>query len=441
MNVLIQIFLLFLLILLNAFFVASEIVLISLRKTQVDELIQKGNPSARMLSNALSHLDSFISATQLGVTIVSLLLGWIGESVLAGNLASYFSFLPKGPALVFAHTAAFVVAFLFITYIQIVLGELVPKALALQKTEYLSMFLIFPLTIFARVFHPFISVLNTSAQIVLRLLRMNGSTYAKLDYTSDEIHLLLDQFRRTGALPKAEVDMIQNVIRLQDIPIKKIMIPRMDIVAFEETTTCKMVLKQIERFGHSRYPVYRRTIDNIVGFVHVKDIYKAVFKGDGDVKLARSTIIRKIIYIPDMKKADDVLLDMRKKHIHLSVVDDEYGQTAGIVSLEDIIESLVGEIQDEFDKPIREITRQVDGSFLIDGRASLESLQKRFNIPIRGLGYNTVGGLVFSLLGREPKVNDRVQLGSLIFEVEEIDGKRVKTVRLRRDVIRIIENN
>lgn len=433
MNLLIQIILFLLLILINGFFVASEFVLIALRKTQIDELAQKGNPTSRFLQNALDHLEIYISATQLGVTIVSLLLGWMGETTIASQFASLFSFLPPGPALVMAHSLAFICAFLFITYVQIVLGELVPKALALQKTEYVSMFLIIPLTVFARLFAPFIKILNESSQIVLKLLRLKTSVDNHISYTPDEINLILDQFRKSGVLPKSEIEMVQNVIKLQDVSIKQIMIPRMDVMAFEETTTCKSVLQRTEGNGFSRYPVYRRTIDDIIGFIHIKDIYKSVLNNEGDKKLSKTRLVRKILCVPENKKADDVLLDMRRKHIHLAVVDDEYGQTAGIASLEDIIESLVGEIQDEFDKPIKEITRQIDGTFLIDGRAGLEMVQKRFKIQIKGLGYSTIGGMVFGLLGREPKVGDTVQLGSMVFSVEEIEGKRVKLIRLTRE--------
>lgn len=436
MEIVPQLFVVLLLILLNGFFVASEFVLIALRRSTVEEWVKKDNPVARFIKDALDHIETFISATQIGVTIISLLLGWVGEAAIAGKLGTLLTFLPYGPAQVVAHTVAIGFVFLLITYLQIVLGELVPKAVALQRTDLLAFVFIVPLTIFARVFHPFIQILNTSANVVLRFIRLEPSSKPQLMYSEEEMKLILKDFRQNGLIAKDEAEMAENVFKLHDIPVKQIMIPRTDVVAFEETTSFKKIVKEIENFGYSRYPVYSRSIDNIVGFIHVKDIYRSLLKMEGDKKLSQANLVRKILCVPEAKKADEVLLDMRKKHIHMAIVDDEFGGTAGIVSLEDIIESLVGEIQDEFDKPINEVKRQIDGSFLIDGRASIEAVQKRFRLPVKRLGYSTVGGFVFGLLGREPKIGDKVQLGNITFEVKEIDRKRVKIVSLRRETIK-----
>lgn len=428
-----QFFILLFLIILNGFFVASEIVLIAIRKTKVDEMLRQKTPAARLIKEATDNLDKYISATQLGITIISLLLGWIGEAAVADKLITTFNFFPRGPLNLLFQALTVVITFLFITYLQIVIGELVPKGLALKKTEFIIMLIIGPLTAFTKLFHPFVSFLNQSANFVLRVLGIEPSKEDRLGFTKEEIRAIFEQFRETGAYPKDEIEMAENVFRLSDIPINQIMIPRTDIVAFEETATFESVVKQIDGRGFSRYPVYSRTIDNIIGFIHVKDIYRAVAKMGGKQKLSQTNLIRKIIGVPESKKADEVLLDMRKNHIHLAVAEDEYGGTAGIVSLEDIIESLVGEIQDEFDTPIKEIRRQIDGSFVIDGRASLEAVQKRFRFPVKGLGYTTIGGLVFGLLGREPKVGDNIQLGNVTFAVEEIEGKRIKSIKLRRE--------
>lgn len=434
MDLLTQSVFIFILILLNAFFVASEFVLISIRRTRIEEMIKFGNPVARFLKDATEHLDNFISATQLGVTLVSLLLGWIGESVISGKVADLLNFMPRGPVNVVAHSLAFLAVFLLITYLQVVLGELVPKAIALERSELVAIIIIVPLTLFARLFYPFIILLNKSANFVLSTIRMKPVAAQKLSYSEEEMKIILNEFRQNGLFPIEEAEMMENVLKLRDINIRQIMIPRMDIVAFEETTSFRTLLKQIENKGFSRYPVYKRTIDNITGFIHVKDIYKTKEESYDDKKLVRTNLIRKIICVPESRKADQVLLDMRRKHIHLAVVDDEYGGTAGIVTLEDIIESLVGEIQDEFDSPIKEIKRQVDGSFLIDGKASIEDIKKRFRIVIKGMGYTTAGGLVFGLLGHEPKTGDRVQFGNFIFEVIEAERNRIKLIKLTREV-------
>lgn len=432
MDLFVQILVIILLILLNGFFVASEFVLIALRRTRIEEMVTSGNPLARFIKDAVDHLDNFISATQLGVTIVSLLLGWLGESVISGKIIGLLNFLPGGPLYFFAHSLALIVVFFLITYFQIVLGELVPKTIALERAELVATIVILPLTLFARIFHPFILILNKSASMALKLMGMKTAISSKMPYTEEEVKMILHDYGHNGNSSLSEGKMVENVFKLRDISIRQIIIPRMDIMAFEETTTLQMLVKKIENKGYSRYPVYHRTIDDIIGFVHVKDIYRADLKVTGDKKLIQTDLIRNVLTVPENKKADEVLLDMRKKNIHMAVVDDEYGGTTGIVTLEDIIESLVGEIQDEFDKPIKEIKRQVDGSFIIDGRASLETVQKRFPMQIKGLGYSTIGGMVFGLLGREPKVGNKVQLGNIIFEVAAIDGKRVKTVKLIR---------
>jgi CBS domain containing-hemolysin-like protein len=428
-------FLILLLIALNAFFVASEIVLIAIRRTKVEEWVKQGNPQARLLAYALDHIDHFISATQLGVTIVSLLLGWIGEPILAGELAGLFQFLPGGVAGPLAHTLSIILTFLIITVVSVVFGELVPKSIALQKTEFVSLVVIAPLWAFSSLLQPFIRVLSTMANGVLRLLRLRPASEVKPVYSEEELKLIIDQVRASGAIPKEEADLVRNVFRLKSIPIRDIMMPRTDIVAFESMMNFKTFLAAKEKDTHSRFPIYNRTIDDIIGFIHVKDVYRVHHQTDEGTRLKDTSFMRKIINVPETKKALEVLLDMRHKHIHVAVVNDEYGGTSGIVTLEDIIESLVGDIQDEFDQPIKAVHRHIDGSYLIDGRADIEVLRTRFRIPVRGHGYTTVGGFVFGLLGHAPKVGDRVQVGSTIFEVTMISGKRIQTVRLRKELL------
>ena len=195
----------------------------------------------------------------------------------------------------------------------------------------------------------------------------------------------------------------------------------------------QQVVKKIEHHPHSRFPVFESSIDNIIGFVHVKDIYQEVLHNGENIKLSQLKIIREIISIPEGKKIDDVLQDMRRKRVHLAIVNDEFGGTAGIITLEDIIESLVGEIEDEFDKPVKNIVKQKDNSYLVEGHTLIEDIKQKFNLPLKGQGYTTIGGLVFGLLGHESSVGDTVQISNLALKVERIEGKRIKLLRLRRD--------
>lgn len=428
-----QIGLVILLVLLNGFFVASEFSLIAIRKTRVEVLAKKGNVTAKLLQKALEDLDSYISATQLGITLASLALGWIGEPAIAHVIEPYFRFLPDSAAFITAHTISVAIAFSIITFLHIVLGELAPKSVALQRSEATSLIIITPLVLFTKIFKPFIWVLNGAGQLVLRLFGLRAPSGHQLVHSEEEIKMLLRQSSLGGVIPQKEVEMVNNVFQFGDIPVKTIMAPRTDILAFNVATPLKDIVKKAEDHPHSRFPVFENTIDNIIGFVHIKDIYRELLKNQSDVRLSQLKITRKIITVPEMKKIDSVLQDMRRKRVHVAVVSDEFGGTAGLVSLEDIIESLVGEIDDEFDSPLQEIVRQKDKTYLIDGHTAIESVQEKFHLPLKGQGYTTLGGLVFGLLGHEPAVGDTVQVSNLLFTVEELEGKRIKTLRLRKE--------
>ncbi len=433
MEFIFQIGLVLLLVLLNGYFVASEFALVAVRKTRVDELAKKGNVTAKLLKTALDELDSYISATQLGITLASLALGWIGEPAIAHFLEPIFHFMPETGAFITSHTLAVIIAFTIITFLHIVLGELAPKTVALQRSEATSLVIITPLVFFTKVCKPFIWLLNGAGQLVLKAFGLHAPSGHSLVHSEDEIKMLLSQSSQGGAIPKWEAELGLKALMLGEIPVKSIMIPRTDIIAFNTTTTLKEIITEIEKHAHSRFPVFENTIDTIVGFVHVKDVYREVLKKGDKVKLSQLKITREIISVPEMKKIDSVLQDMRKKRVHLAIVNDEFGGTAGIISLEDIIESLVGEIDDEFDHPIRDIVRQKDGSYLIDGLTLIHDVTAKFHIPLKGQGYTTIGGLVFGLLGHEPRSGDTVQIGEITFEVTKIEGKRIKTLRLKKN--------
>lgn len=433
MDILLRLGLVILLVLLNGYFVASEFALVAVRRTRVDELARKGNLAAKLLQKSLDDLDSFISATQLGITLASLALGWIGEPAVAHFLFPYLEFLPQEGALITSHTIAFIIAFSFITFLHIVLGELAPKSIALQRSEKTALVIISPLILFSRIFRPIIWTLNGAGQIVLKAFGLHAPGKHQLIHSEEEIKMLLTQSGRSGQIPLKEIEMVYNVFQLGDIPVKLVMIPRTDVIAFNIATTINDVLQKIEKYPHSRFPVYEGTIDNIIGFVHVKDIYRELLKQGEKTKLSTLKIVRNIISVPEVKKIDSVLSEMRRKRIHLAAVNDEFGGTAGIVTLEDIIESVVGEIEDEFDQPLKNIVRQKDGSYQIEGHTLIDDLREKFNLPLKGQGYTTIGGLVFGLLGHEPRVGDKVQISNLTFEVKQTQGKRIKLLKMRRE--------
>lgn len=432
MEFFIQIGLVLLLVLLNGYFVASEFALVSVRKTRIDELAKKGNVTARLLQKALTDLDNYISATQLGITLASLALGWVGEPAIAHTLEPYLSGLPKTLSFITAHTISAFLAFTCITFLHIVLGELAPKSIALQRSEKTSLLIITPLIVFSKVFKPFIWVLNKTGQLIIRPFGFNAGLEDNPIHSEEEVRMILRQSSEGGAISAKEVEMVYNVFQLGDIPVKLIMVPKREILAFNIASPLKDIIKKIERHQHSRFPVYENSVDTIVGFIHVKDVYKELLRHGGEEKLSKLHIVRKVITIPEVKKMDAVLQEMRKKHIHLAVVSNEFGETAGVVTLEDIIESLVGEIEDEFDKPVPDIVKQKNGSYLVKGDTLIEDIRRKFQLPLKGQGYTTMGGLVFGLLGHEPRVGDTVEISNITLEVKKTDRKRIEILRLKK---------
>lgn len=430
MEIVTQVVLVLLLISLSAFFAASEYALVALRKTRVDELVTRGDVLARLLGKALAKRQEFISATQLGTTIVGLILGWIGEPIFEKLFFSIFSFVPKGGMLALLHIVSVVAAFTLLTFLSVIMGELVPKTIAIRRSEMVALVLIAPLTLFVDIFRPFVFFVNRIGERMLSLLRFKYDTSVSSPYSKEELKLLFSQVRESGIMAKEDLRIVDNVFKLSDKEIKQMMTPRSQILTLNVHMPINKVREQLDpRF--SRFPVYQGSIDNIVGFIHVKDIFHFNNKTNKDKKIVETSIIRKIISVPETKKANEVLLDMQKMHVHLAVVYDEFGVMVGIVTLEDIIESLVGEIQDEFDKPLLNVRRNVDGTYHIEGNVSLEKMQKRFHLPIKGQGYTTIGGLIFGLIGREPRVGDKIWISHKSFEVKSIEGKRIKELTLR----------
>ena len=362
-----QIVLVFILVFLNGFFVASEFSLVAVRKTRIDVLVKKGNRSAKLVQKSIAHLDTFISATQLGITLASLALGWIGEPVLANFLEPFFDdFLPDRLALISSHSFAFTIAFATITFLHIVLGELAPKTIALQRAEKTSLLIIAPLTLFTKIFKPFIWILNGAGNMVLKLVGFSAPSGHQLVHSEEEIKMILAQSAEEGAIEKQEAEMVYSVLRLGDTPVKNIMIPKSRVIAFEIDTSLKEVVAVAEKNLHSRFPVYRKNLNNVVGFIHIKDIYKIVISGrriipirqfyqtilgrSEDQRISQSNSLRKILKVNESRKIDNVLIDMKKARVHIAVVVNKKGRTLGIATLEDVLESLVGEIHDEFEQ-------------------------------------------------------------------------------------------
>ena len=422
----------------NGFFVAAEFALVKKRVTRVEQLVEQGNRLARIVQQQTTHLDNYIATTQLGITLASLALGWIGEPSLAHLIEPLFQWVGNGVAAQdIANTAAIVISFILITGFHIVLGELVPKSIALQRTERVSLFIAAPLLVFSRVFRPFIALMNGVGNAIVRLLGFSTGGEHESVHSVEELEIIVKQSRQAGVLDAEEEVLLRHVFDFSDKVARDILTPRSDIVAVEARTSLDEAARVCFESGYTRLPVYRETLDQIVGVLHAKDLLHAR-ESAGAVAPAIETVMRPASFVLESQHLDDVLALLRREGTHMAFVVDEYGQVAGLLTLEDVLEEIVGEIHDEYDTgediPIR---RREDGVWVVAGSESYENVRAATGLPEIPEGergqYATLPGLLMLRLGRVPRVGDRVPLApDWEIEVAKMDGRRVRQVLLRR---------
>ncbi|HET7110533.1 MAG TPA: hemolysin family protein [Gemmatimonadales bacterium] len=413
------------LVLANAFFVAAEFALVGSRRTRLDELANAGDRKARLARQAVQSLDRYISATQLGITLASLGLGWIGEPALASLINRVLGWLPDTLAAIASHSLASIIAFIIITVLHIILGELVPKAVALLFPETVSRWVAMPLLGFSWVMAVPIAILNGTANMLLRLIGVSAPGEHERLHSPEELRLLVEQSEEGGSLLQRDARLLEGVFEFSEKSAQEVMTPRTRIAALEQELSIEEAADQVAHFGRSRYPVYAESLDEIVGIVHSKDILAALRKGPHDN--VRS-VMREPLFVPGTREVEDVLADMKRLKSHMAVVLDEYGGTAGLVTMEDLLEEIVGDIFDEHDTP--EVRLQEKGVALIDGATPLGDFNAEHGTSLDDADYTTIGGWVFGALGRLPRPGDRVAAGERVLEVAEMDGRRVRSVRL-----------
>ena len=410
----------------NAFFVAAEFALVASRRTRLDSMARRGDAKAKLAAKAVQSLDRYISGTQLGITVASLGLGWIGEPAVAGAIAAAFHGLPAPFDVVATHTVAGVIAFMLITFLHIVLGELAPKALALLHPEATSRWVAAPLILFTEATNPFIWLLNGSANGLLRLFNIRPQGEAERVHQPEEILMLVRQSQRAGSLEREDVRMIEGIFDFTEKSARDVMTPRTDVVALGADMTVRQAADRIKGVGRSRYPIYGDTPDDILGIVHIKDILAAMPEQEHEPVTG---IAREPFFVPGTREVEDVLADMKRLKAQMAVVLDEYGGTAGIVTMEDLLEEIVGEIYDEYDLAEPLPQTGTDG-VVLPGDTEIEDLNEQFAVALSDDEYQTVGGFVFGKLGRLPKPGDRVIVGKLQFEVLSMDGRRVGRLKM-----------
>ena len=412
-----------LLVLLNGFFVAAEFALVKVRPTQLDPHVAAGSRPGKVARHMVSHLDAYLSATQLGITLASLGLGWIGEPAFAWLIEPLVMRLPfASPALL--HSLALALAFAVITVLHIVLGELAPKSLAIRKPERSSLAIAIPLYVFFKATYPAIWLLNHAANALLKLFGVEPVSEAELAHDEEELrHLLASAGAETLTSHKRE--LLANVFTLSERLARQVMIPRADVVYLSTEESVEDNLEIARTSGHTRFPLCAGDLDHVTGLIHIKDLFR-----NARPPASLAAVARPISFIPETLTLDRLLRRMRAERLHMAAVLDEYGGVAGIVTLENVIEEIVGPIQDEFDAERPEIVPQTDGSYAVSGGMLVDELEEALGVEFSDRDEDTVGGVVLSELGRRAALGDRVTLGPLDIEVMEVQGNRVRRVRV-----------
>ena len=406
------------LILLNGYFVAAEYGLVTARRTRIQELAQKGDRRARAVLRIVADPPRFIAAMQLGVTATSLAIGALGEQVLARV------FDP-----IFASFLAFALAFLIITFLHVVVGELVPKGVALEYSERTALAVSTPVRGFFVVFKPLIWVLQRSSEAILKALGLRPPGGEVDVYSEAELKMLLSRSTEEGELEQQEQEMLYKVFDFADKEVSAVMVPRPEVVALSIDLPPEEALAAVIESPYTRYPVYRETLDKVVGILHVRDLFSAlVDRGIAGVQLEQ--LLRPAYIVPETKDLAALLAEFRKANQHMAIVVDEYGDLEGIVTLEDLLEEIVGEIEDEFDLPNESIEQLDNGCLRIHGTFPIDDFNEQFNRSLPIEDYHTIGGFVFGMLGRAPEPGDEVKADGTRFKVLEVEGSRIERLEV-----------
>src|SRR5215510_1975767 len=436
--VLLRIILVVLLVAANAFFVAAEFAMVSLRDTRIQQLIEQRRIGARTVQKIQKRLDEFLPAVQFGVTLASLGLGWVGEGTLAALFQPWMTNIPWGR--IYAHGFAATVAFIVITYMHVLLGEIVPKSLALQRAERVALAVAGPMDFFMTLARPFLLIMNKSANLVLRgfgsrVMREGGV------HSPEEVKLIVTASRRVGLLPESQEDMIHNALELGNLSVREIMVPRHNIFSLPADLPLEDAMARVVEEQHSRVPVYDpdKGKENIIGLLYSKDLSRMMhmrltsggaFPG-GAGRMRVRDIMREVLFVPEAKPVADLLVEFQQRKRHLAIVVDEFGSTSGLVTVEDVLEQLVGELEDEFDVAQRPGTPLTSGSVILDGSANIRDLEVQYEIELpRDQGFETLAGFVLAQLSRIPKGGESFEYQGRHYAVLQMEGHRIARVRI-----------
>jgi CBS domain containing-hemolysin-like protein len=413
---------------LNAFFVATEFAIVKARITRIDELARAGGLRARIAQRIVREVDEYISATQLGITGASLALGWVGEPAFAALLQPVFDLFGTGDSKV-VPALSFAVAFACITALHIVVGELAPKTLSIRHAETIALNVAVPLRIFYLVFYPVLRAFRVSADAFLRIFGVRTEGSQESAHSEAELRLLLAESHRSGSLSGTTRRLLENVFSYRHRVARDVMVPRGDIVYLSVDRPWSETLRAIQQSEHTRYPLCDGELDRVLGLVHMKDLFHVLVENGPAPDLSR--LKREALFVAERRPLELLRRDFQSSHQHMAIVVDEYGGTAGLVTLEDVLEEIVGEIRDEFDWAERPKIENTPAGLLIDGLARFDEVQAALGLDAQSDQGRTVGGHVSSRLGRQPRVGDEVDLGNARVRVVEMKGRRIAKLLAR----------
>jgi len=423
----VELILIFVLVFLNGFFVAAEFAMVKARGSRIDSLAQEGHKKAKAASHLVEHLDAYLSACQLGITLTSLGLGWLGEPAIARMLEPMFVAMNLNENLI--HPLSFVIGFSVITVLHIVLGELMPKSVAIRKAETVTLWTAAPMKFFRRLMSPFIWLLNGTAGLLLRPFGIDINEASTSAHTEEEIRILVKESHKSGLIDNTELALMDNIFEFSETNAREIMIPRTEMIclygnlSFQENRAIAM------REMHTRYPVCERDKDNIIGFVHIKDLLKVPDNAVMDIR----DLMRPMTTVPESMPISALLKLMQKRKSQIAILIDEYGGTSGLVTLEDIMEEIVGEIQDEFDEERPDLEKKDENTYSINGMMLIEEVNSFFGLAIPTDDYDTIGGWIYSQIENPPKKNQFVvSEEGFRFTIEETDHLRISRITVDR---------
>ncbi len=433
-DILINIFAIAFLLFVNGFFVAAEFSLVKVRRTRLEQLSHEGSNRAKKALKLVSETNKMLAAAQLGVTIASIALGWVAEATIVELIEPIIKIIPYINGTAVSHVIAVPVSFFIVTYFHVLLGEQLPKCFALRHTDSLALLVATPMDMFITLFKPFVWILMVSGDKILNLCHISNED-ASLVHSTEELDMLVDASYNEGVLNETETEMLHNMFKFSDLMAKQAMTPRTDMICIPNDITYEELTKFALENQYTRYPVYEEeNIDKILGFVHVKDLYSLAMNKE---TFSMKKIIRPLMLVPETMTLDNLIIEFKNSHSQMAVVIDEFGGTSGLITLEDVLEEIIGEVQDEFDEEEDVNIKQIkENTYIANGMMRIDELAEFFNLDDNVLeedDVETIAGLVVKLLGRIAEIGDKVSFKGLTFTVVEVDGARVTKLQVFKE--------